>query len=217
MLKNEACKMNSELRKKYSEKVCGVLHEVAIALQRLHSCGIVHGTLSPSSCGKFNQSWKLLGALKLQSIGDTFNCTRFEVSVPPEAVEPQNNALALECQVGLRKDVLVDPSIDIWGFGRLAYDVLVGHPLIPFDRNKDTAHDQKALLKIMHWSALDLVEARSQLRQVGLPESGVDLIAKCLAKDPKARPSNMDEILGSMFFEEHQESSVSLDQQLHEC
>ena len=197
MLKNDACKENTQLRQKYIVKIFSVLRIVAKALHRLHAFGVVHGNITPEACGKFNDRWKLLGTLGFQKVGDRFDPASFGESVPPEALEPQNSGIALDRQATFRTNVDVDPSIDIWGFGKLAYDVLVGEPLIEFDSRKDLRHDHKSLLKILHWSTLDLVEARRCLRQVGVPDGGVDLITRCLSQDPGSRPSSMNEILRS--------------------
>ena len=218
MLKNEACRHSIDLRKRYAEKVFAVLRLVAIALQNLHSSGIVHGSISPGCCGKFDDSWKLLGAMTMQQVGDPFDCARFGGSVPPEAVEPQSSAAALERQCTFRTNIGVSTSIDIWGFGKLAYDVLVGSPLIKFDAGKDLRQDHQALLKIMHWSALDLVEAKRCMRHAGVPEPGVDLIAKCLAQEPSSRPSSMKEILCCSIWRELGRPEASQQEEtLHEC
>ena len=221
MLKNNACKENSQLRQKYVVKIFSVLRMVAKALHRLHSFGVVHGNVRPEACGKFGETWKLLGTLKFQRIGEQFDTASFGESVPPEALEPQNTVLALDRQAVLRTNVDVDPSIDIWGFGKLAYDVLVGEPLVPFDQNKGIYNDHNSLLKILHWSTLDLVEARRRLRRVGVPDAGVDFITKCLSQDPGSRPSSMNEILRSNIWDELQRPEparrAETSKNLHEC
>jgi serine/threonine protein kinase len=220
MLKNEACRGNSELRKRYIAKIFSVLRSVAKALHRLHSFGIVHGDVSAQRCGKFDDAWKLLGTLKLQKVGAKFDAANFGMTVPPEALEPRSTSVALERQAAFRTNVDVDPSIDIWGFGKLAYDVLVGEPLIQFDARKELHQDHRALLKILNWSTLDLVEVRQKLRQVGVSDSGVVLIAKCLSQDADSRPASMNEVLRSDLWQEDLQGPKTISQQnsdLHEC
>ena len=220
MLKNEACRGNSELRQRYNAKIFSVLRLIAQALHRLHSFGIVHGNVSAEKCGKFDDTWKLLGTLKLQKVGEKFDSANFGMSVPPEAVEPKSTSVALvDRQAAFRTNVDVDPSTDIWGFGKLAYDVLVGQPLIEFDTRKELGQDHRALLKILNWSTLDLVEVRRSLRKVGVSDQGVDLIAKCLSHDADSRPSSMNEILRSDLWQDlHPPDTISQqNSDLHEC
>jgi serine/threonine protein kinase len=218
MLKNEDCKVNSDLRRRYVAKIFSVLRIVAKTLQRLHSFGVVHGNICPENCGKFDDNWKLLGTLKLQKIGEKFDVARFGVSVPPEAVEPKSSTIALQRQATFCTNVDVDPSLDIWGFGILAYDVLVGEPLFKFDPRKELCQNHEALLKILHWSTLDLVEVRRCLRQASVPDLGVDLIAKCLSQEAGSRPSNMNEILRSGLWDGLRRPALTQESSnLHEC
>lgn len=195
MLKNDACKENSQLRQKYNIKVFAVLRTVAQSLARLHSSGVVHGNVTPEACGKFGDSWKLLGAMGFQKVGDKVDAMAFGESIPPEALEPQSGGMGLERQAAIRTNVKVDQAIDIWGFGKLAYDVLVGEPLVEFDARKDLQNDHRGLLKILQWSTLDLVEVRRCLRRSGVPDGGVDMITRCLSQDPRNRPTSLNEIL----------------------
>lgn len=219
MLKNGACKERSQLRQKYVVKMFSVLQIIAKAVHRLHVFGVVHGNITPEICGKFDERWKLLGTLDFQKVGDRFDTGSFGSSVPPEALEPQHSGMGLDRQAAFRTNVVVDPSMDIWAFGKLAYDVLVGEPLIHFDTRKDIRQDHQALLKILHWSTLDLVEVKGRLRRAGVPDSGVDLITRCLSHDPDSRPSSMNEILHSGVWDNLHRPAPTPKQEesLHEC
>ena len=218
MLKNGACTENSQLRQKYVMKMFSVLRIIAKAIHRLHAFGVVHGNVTPQSCGKFDDQWKLLGTLSFQKVGARFDTGSFGESVPPEALEPQQSGLALDRQAAFRTNVVVDPSIDIWGFGKMAYDVLVGEPLIHFDPRKGI-NDHRGLLKILHWSTLDIVEAKGRLRRAGVPDSGVDLITRCLSHDPGSRPNSMNEILQGGVWDNLQRPvpTPAQEESLHEC
>lgn len=219
MLKNDACRENTDLRRKYVFKIFSVLRIVAQALQRLHSFGVIHGNMLPEACGKFEERWKLLGSLQFQRLGDKFDSNVFGESVPPEGLEPQNSGITIDRQASFRTNITADPSIDVWGFGKLAYDVLVGEPLIQYDTSKELHQDHRSLLKVLHWSTLDLVEVRRRLREVGVPDSAVYLITKCLSPDPASRPS-MTEVLRSGPWEETHRPARARETQpnnLHEC
>jgi Protein kinase domain len=216
MLKNDACRDNSDLRHKYVIKMLSVLRIVAKALQRLHSVGVIHGNLTPEACGKFGDQWKLLRVFGFQKVGQVLDTKRCVESVPPEVLEPHNNTIAVR-QVALRNNLSVDPSIDIWGFGKLAYEALVGEPLVEGDLSKELQNDQPCLLKILHWSTLDLVEVRHRLRKVEVPDAAAYLITKCLSQDPSNRPS-MNEILRSDLWENIHRRAQAVDtSSLHEC
>jgi serine/threonine protein kinase len=217
MLKNDACRANSDLRRKYVIKMVSVLRIVAKSLHRLHSVGVVHGNLAPEACGKFGDRWKLLRVFGFQKVGQVLDTKRCAESVPPEVLEPHNNAIAVDGQVALRNTFTVDPSMDIWGFGKLAYDVLVGQPLVEGDPSKELHNDQPCLSRILHWSTLDLVEVRHRLRKVEVPDAAVYLITKCLSQDPSNRPS-ISEVLSSDLWDNiHQRAPPADMSSLHEC
>lgn len=220
MLKNDDCRENTELRRKYVFKIFSVLRVVAKALHRLHSFGVVHGNLVPERCGKFDDGrWKLLGTLGFQKLGGKFDASLFGESVPPEALEPQNTAVAVDRQASFRTNLAVDPSMDVWGFGKLAFDVLVGEPLIEFDKTLELHHDHRSLLRTLHWNTLDLVEVRRRLREVGVPDTGVYVIAKCLSPDPSTRPSMKEVLLNGPWGDNDNRPAQTREAapNLHEC
>lgn len=222
MLKNDACRENTGLRRKYVNKILSVLRIVAKALHRLHSFGVIHGNLVPEACGKCDgAAWKLLGTLQFQSMGAKFDANVFGAAAPPEALEPHHSAVAVDRQAAFRTNLAVDPSIDAWGFGKLSYEVLVGESLVEFDTSsKEVHHDHRSLLKILHWSTIDLVDVRRRLRQAGVPDSAVHVITKCLSPDPSSRPS-MSEVLRRGPWEDGQQRPPQQLSQappdLHEC
>ena len=214
MLKNKACQENSDLRRQYVLKMVSVLGVVAKALQRLHSVGVIHGNLTPEACGKFGDRWKLLKVFGFQKVGRLFDAKSCGESVPPEALEPDNNVIAVDRRLVYRSKVAADPSIDMWGFGKLSHDVLVGHPLTDVDPINEC---QNVLLRIQHWGTLEQVQVRCRLRKIGVPDAFVNLITKCLSQDPSHRPS-IDEVLQSGHWDNIHQIQSPLDlSNLHEC
>jgi serine/threonine protein kinase len=189
---------------KYAAKICSVLRLVGKALKHLHSSGIVHGNICKETCGKFDESWKLLGRLDVQVAGEPFDPSRFRQSFPPESLELLEQSGAVydsdDAPVSFRTTLTADPSIDIWSFGQVCYESLVGKPLVEFDRTKSPSNDVASLLQIMEWDQSNMERVFTELLESGIEESGAELITSCLFPKPQDRPANMDEILEHRFW-----------------
>ncbi|GKY96491.1 hypothetical protein MPSEU_000608500 [Mayamaea pseudoterrestris] len=182
MLQSNECQTDFQVRRRYADKIFSVLRIVAKALAHLHEMKIVHGSVKLENCGKFRECWKLTSMLGAQKIHSIVNPWRLFQSAPPEAV-----AFHASNAFELRTDLLADPSQDVWGFGKMAYDVLVGDPLIFFGE-EDTANMQSALHALHHWDDDSIDKVCQQLARVGVSGEGIDLITHCLAADPERRP-----------------------------
>jgi serine/threonine protein kinase len=191
MLKNEDCQKDLKIRMRYTVKVFLVLRLVAKSLRYIHSIGIVHGNVHPETCCKFGNEWKLASTIGMQRSGDFLNPTRFSHAAPPEAIESVHRLAGKSALI--RRDVVADPSMDVWGFGKLAFDVLVGESLIAL-KGRAIEDDGVALMTVLNWDDFNLEDVRQRLGRVGIFESGTDLILHCLSTDPRDRPS-MDDIL----------------------
>ena len=208
MLKNDGYKRDPDLRKRYSGKVCAVLRMVAKSLKHLHSQGVVHGDLCMVNCGKFDETWKIMGTLGLQCIGQRFNPARWHESFPPEAInevdDEQGSTIcdSDDAPVGFKSNLVAEASIDIWAFGKLAYEMLLGDPLLDFDASKKPSEDKVTLLEVMEWDESRMKDVFHSLLDAGIPESGADLITSCLFFLPDQRPASMDEVLENPFWKE---------------
>lgn len=201
MSKNGGYADNQDLRRKYSAKICSVLRLIGKALRHLHSAGVVHGNVCLETCGKFEDAWKLLERLDVQATGKPFDPTRFRHAFPPESLElsAEREGMVFDSNcaaVTFTNNILSDPSIDIWAFGKLCYESLVGKPLIEFDTNanESPSDDVVALLQTVKWDASNMEGVFADLLESGIEESGADMITSCLFPLPEERPS-MDEIL----------------------
>lgn len=206
MIKNGCYAGDPEMRKKYAAKVCSVLRLIGKAIRHLHNAGVVHGNVSMEACGKFDEMWKLRERLSVQVFGEPFDPTRFAESFPPEALVLSEEDAGVSdsdfAAVSFRPSFNAHPSIDVWAFGKLAYECLVGKPLVEFDKSKETSNDSISMLQIMEWDQSNMKEVFSNLLDSGLGESGADLITSCLFPIPEDRPSTMDEILSHEFWQE---------------
>lgn len=196
-----------DLRSKYATKVCLVLRLIAKSLQHLHTKGVVHGDLSLQSCGLFEQDWKLLGGMEVQPIGQAFDTSRFQQSFPPESLHSSDldiNVYDTDAPpVCFNQSIVSDPSIDIWSFGKLAYEAILGKPLVAYDANLP-ANDVVALLEVMEWNEDCLKDVFQELLESGgIAESGAELFTSCLFPRPEDRPKSMDEILRHPFWQQN--------------
>jgi eukaryotic-like serine/threonine-protein kinase len=76
----------------------------------------------------------------------------------------------------------VDKRTDIWAFGCVLYEMLTGRPAFPGATVSDTI--AKILEREPDWQALP----------VALPERGLELLQRCLAKDLAERRRDMHDI-----------------------
>jgi len=196
-----------DLRSKYATKVCLVLRLVAKSLQHLHSSGAVHGDLCLQSCGKFERDWKILGRMELQPLGRAFDTSRFQQSFPPESLHSSELDINIydtdAPPVSFKQSIIAHPSIDIWAFGKLAYEAILGKPIVAYDANLP-ANDVVALLEVMEWNEDCLKDVFHELLEFGgIAESGAELFTSCLFPQPEDRPKSMDEILSHPFWKEN--------------
>jgi serine/threonine protein kinase len=199
-----------ELRRKYAAKVCSVLRLLAKSLCHLHSRGVVHGDLCLDSCGKFDNTWKVLGRMEVQIIGEQFDSSRFQQSFPPEALYSADQDSTIYDSdtppVFFRDSMIADPSIDIWAFGKLAFEAVMGKPLVEFEAKKPS-DDVVALLDILEWNEGSMKSVFTELLEAGgIAESGAELFTSCLFPRPADRPASMEEILSHPFWKENQKT-----------
>jgi serine/threonine protein kinase len=196
MLNNVGCRNDKMVRTRYSGKVFSVLRLIAMALQRLHNQGVVHGHLSLESCAKFDDKWKLANFLGAYCVGEVIHYNEETLAVPPEALQlcrTQGSAT----HATFRNDFVAQASVDIWAFGKVAYEALVGQPLIPTDQ--DEKFDSESLTLLLEWNDANLFDVRLELERVGVTKAGIDLIAQCLSHDEDSRLT-VDELLQHSFW-----------------
>ena len=214
MLKSDELHRNPDMRTRYFSKVCMVLRLIAKSLRHLHEVGVVHGDVCLENCGKFDDKWKLLKTIGMQPIGKRFSSSWMGESSPPEAVELLRNVVetrgleATSRHVTFKGGFVAEPSIDVWAFGKLTFEVFTGEPLIQFDPEKETRHDNRALLVLVNWNEDDLRECIDIMKDSGVSTLGIDLVSHCLLPDPTERPASMDEILEHPFWKDMRRKTV---------
>ncbi|KAG7368774.1 ankyrin repeat domain protein [Nitzschia inconspicua] len=204
MQRNGGYQNDFEMKMKYCAKVCSVLRLIGKALRHLHESGIVHGNLRMETCGKFTDSWKLLERLDVHVAGESFDASQFRYTFPPESLQlSEQNGITYDSDsapVSFVENLIALPSIDIWAFGQVCYEALMGRPLVEYDRTKRPSEDVAALLQIMEWDQSNMQSVFSDLLESGIEESGADMITSCLFPNPEDRPASMQEVLDHPFW-----------------
>lgn len=214
MLKSDEYNRNPDMRTRYFSKVSVVLRLVAKSLRHFHEVGVVHGDVCLENCGKFDDMWKLTSSLGMQPIGTRFDVSRMGAASPPEAVELLRNIVEtrgqeMSSRATFKGDIVAEPAIDIWAFGKLMFEVLTGEPLIQFDPDKEPHQDNRALLTLERWNEDDLRECIVLMKDCGVSTLGIDLVSHCLLPDPSERPGSMGEILEHKFWKDMRRKTVT--------
>jgi serine/threonine protein kinase len=194
MLGNHDCQNDRSVRHRYTVKVLSVLRTIAKSLQRLHSEGFIHGGLTLENCGKYNDKWKLCEILGSQTIGRKIDASRLSSSAPPEAVLPFMSEDGAVHDAAFRTDLVAQPSVDSWAFGKVMYEVLVGDSLIEWNVATSVDEDRDSLARLHQWNEFNLLDCRRQLELVGVVEPVIELVLQCLCPQVANRLS-MDAIL----------------------
>lgn len=205
MTKKTGYQYDTELRKKYAAKMCAVLRLIAKAIKHLHTSGVIHGNLCMETCGKFDHTWKLLDIMQAQRAEEPMDPKRYKRSFPPEVLQLDEHEDAVydsdNAAVSFRSS-MATPSIDIWAFGKLAYETLVGKPLVDFDPSKESINDVVSVLELLEWDQSNMKVVFTDLLECGATDSCAELITSCLFPRPEDRPLSMDAILQDRFWKD---------------
>lgn len=206
MVSNGGYSPDQDLRRKYAAKVCSVLRLIGKAIRHLHASGGIHGNICLENCGKFDHSWRLLGRMDVERIGETISPSRYHSSFPPESLQLDQQEGGIcdsdGAPVSFKTSLVADVSLDMWGFGKLTYEAILGKPLVQFDKSKKPRDDVVSLLEVLEWGEFNMKEIFEDLLDSGMPESGADLIVSCLFPRPEDRPGSMDIVLDHPFWKE---------------
>ncbi len=181
----------------YLAKIRKILKTIGKSIRFLHNQNIVHGGLHSQCCGKFEEGWKLSGLLVgVQSFGEPMRTTHMTHSLSPESVTFAAG------KYHVLNSVTASPALDIWAFGKLMFEVLVGRPLFPHEQQVevDKKHDQRFLRGLAGWDQDDLTDVVSKVENSSNGTLAADLISHCLCRRPEHRPRDMDEVLSHAFW-----------------
>jgi eukaryotic-like serine/threonine-protein kinase len=158
-----------------------MLRDVARALQYAHEHGVVHRDIKPDNVMMSG------GAAVVTDFGIAKAVSAAQADAPTATITQTGSGIGTPAYMA-PEQAIGDPSsdhrADIYSFGCLAYEVLTGSP--PF--HGMPVHQIVAA----HMSTVPGLVTDSR---AGIPASVGRLVAKCLAKDPAARPQNAGEVV----------------------
>lgn len=162
-----------------ADEVIDCMEQICSGLAAAHAVGVVHRDLKPGNIFVVRGDpprLKLMdfGVAKIMSTqGEQ---TRYgQIIGTPRYMSPEQ---------ALGQIDRITPQSDIYSLGIIAYEMLAG--VAPFE------HDSPVMLLVMH--VRDAARPIAELADGVSPELA-QLIAACLAKDPKDRPASAQEIL----------------------
>src|SRR5262245_4151664 len=178
-IEGESLRAALERKREFSvREVIRILHDVVDALSFAHARGVVHRDIKPANI-------LTQGAHAL--VADFGVAKALSASMPLSTVTTSGLAIGTPAYMApeqLAGDPSADHRMDIYAVGLLAYELVTG--VSPF-----TGPSPRETL------AAQLSHDPTPLHELspGIPRSLSNLIMRCLAKDPAARPQTADEIL----------------------
>jgi serine/threonine protein kinase len=185
-------------RGRYLGKSRSIMRQIAKALSQMHSKGIIHGFVDSSNIGKFDGRWKISCLPGSVARGDSFTSYRLGLHSPPEAFILMQNQDSSQIVASLAPSIEADPTVDIWAYGKLMYEVLTGdHLFAAFSDNDDPF---AASCCVQAWNSANIRHLTHRLAEEGISSSGIDLITCCLSPIKSARPRSMLEVIEHPFW-----------------
>jgi len=160
---------------------------------------IIHGHVDSHHIGKFRERWKVIGLPGSAVGGEQFETSRLGLHSPPEAYVSAHSKHSDGLSIAsLAPSLKAEPAVDIWAFGKLMYEILVGESLFgDFSERDDLVHASKCILT---WNDGHLREVSNKLFEERIGSTGVDLISCCLRPTKSARTRSMSDILQHPFW-----------------
>lgn len=173
------------------------LKRIGISLLHLHENGLVHTDFGPHSVGKFGPLFKMLGVSGCVEIGTPTDPKR-GIYHPPEAVIVGNVIVdGQERKTATVISVVADHSVDIWAFGHMVFESVVGAPLSAYSHRGKRVKSSN-LAKIARWDDHSLEKALRQVEDKDVLARNV--LRKLLHPDPKQRFKSIREVIADPFF-----------------
>ncbi len=158
------------------KKKLGIAIQIARALEYIHKAKIIHRDVKPE-----NVHINPAGLVKLMDFGIA---KTEDLSVTRAGYDPGTPSYMAPEQV---KGEKITELVDVYAFGILLFEIFTGQKPIAGDTV------ERIFYSILH-EPLDL----SPLTALGLPQSVIDLAARCTAKKPADRPQDFGAIAESL-------------------
>jgi len=184
------------------------LRRIGVSLLHLHENGLVHTDFGPHSVGKFGPLFKMLGVGGCVRIGDETD-PKHGIYHPPEAISVENVMVDdKERKTAKIVAITASPAVDLWAFGNMVYESVVGGPLSAYSHRGQRVKSSN-LAKIARWDEDSLKRA---LRHVEKDDTlAINVITKLLHPDPEQRFSSVREAIADPFFSKDVDRKIKKD------
>eukprot|EP00985_Skeletonema_marinoi_P026654 scaffold20856_cov138-Skeletonema_marinoi.AAC.2 len=173
------------------------LKRVAIALLHLHENGLVHTDFGPHSVGKFGPLWKLLGVGGCVPIGASTD-PKHGIYHCPETIRIETVVIdGQERKTAKITSITASPAVDLWAFGHLVYESIVGAPLSAYSHRGKRVKSAN-LAKIARWDENSLKRALKHIDESDTLAR--DVVSKFLHPDPRQRYQSLRDAIADPFF-----------------
>ncbi|MDF2774213.1 MAG: protein kinase [Geminicoccaceae bacterium] len=161
--------------------VVGIVKDVAKALGYAHQRGVVHRDIKPDNV--------LLsgGTAVVTDFGIAKAISAARTSAPGATLTQVGTSIGTPAYMAPEQaagDANIDHRADLYALGAMTYELLAGHPVFP-DRTA-----QRMLAAHMSEGPRPIGELRADV-----PATLANLVMRCLAKDPDARPQTASEVV----------------------
>ncbi|KAL7537516.1 hypothetical protein ACHAXR_007868 [Thalassiosira sp. AJA248-18] len=198
---------DSTILGRYFGKSRSIIRPIAQALTQMHAIDIIHGLVDSNHIGKFGGRWKILGLPGSIIRGENFAPCRLGLHSPPEAfVLAHSKRSRGFSHTSFAPSVKAEPSVDVWAFGKLMYEVLVGESLFMVFSDNDNFCASRCILT---WNDENLKKVSNKLLDERIGSTGVDLISCCLCPKKSARTKSMSDILQHPFWRDENAFNLS--------
>jgi serine/threonine protein kinase len=166
------------------KRAAEIIYQIAQGVKYLHKYGIIHRDLKPDNIMLTEASDK--GQIKIMDFGLSKILGKKE-----KTVDGFGTLTFVSPEVLIRKPY--NKEIDIWSIGVILYLLLSGD--LPFDDEED---DEQKIAKSIVFNEVEFPQKKFGNRS----KEVINLIKKCLTKEPKNR-IKIDEIIKSDWIQEH--------------
>jgi len=173
------------------------LKRVAIALLHLHENGLVHCDFGPHSVGKFGPLWKLLGVGGCVPVGGATD-PKHGIYHCPEAIKVETVVVNGQDRKTARViSITASPAVDLWAFGHLVYESVVGAPLSAYSHRGQRVKSSN-LAKIARWDEGSLKRALKHIDESDTLAR--DVVSKFFHPDPEQRYKSLRDAIADPYF-----------------
>ena len=190
-------------------KIRDIMLQLSAGLLHLHERSrAVHCDFKPLNAIQFGHVWKLIDFDGTVLIGEAAGRKYSTLVAPPELLTLTAGSEGDEPRPEVRepssKDCLIAaPSYDVWSFGVVLYNLLVGRTLLLADLNDNLDEEQLHVLR--KWQTTDCKHRLDLIETSSIRAShGKDLLYWMLQPVPAHRPS-MHEVRMHQFFQDNQQ------------